>query len=112
MGNGAICPTRFSLFYRISPVEIKYEALWHSEEFSACCLYLKSRCYFANPKSPFSSPTSAPLCLSLLMCGHGLQTCVAQFRRQHWMLQKFRGVEMAILSAVFVLLFSFEARGQ
>ena len=27
------------------------------------CLYLKTRCYFANPKSPFSSPTSV-LCVS------------------------------------------------
>lgn len=50
--------TRFSVFHRISTVEMKYDPLWHSEVISGCCLYLKSRCYFANPKSPFSSPTS------------------------------------------------------
>lgn len=50
--------TRFPVFHRISTVEMKYEPLWQSEVISWCCLYLKSRCHFANPKSPFSSPTS------------------------------------------------------
>lgn len=63
MGNGAICPTTFPVLHRILAVEMKYEPLWQNEEISGCCLDMKSRCYFVNPKSPFSSPTSV-LCVS------------------------------------------------
>lgn len=43
--------TSFSVFHRIRTVEVKCEPMWHSAVISGCCLYLKSRCYFANPRS-------------------------------------------------------------
>ena len=54
------------------------------------CLYLKTRCYFANPKSPFSSPTSV-LCVSHFWWA--VMWCICDFfflvlhvfRQQHWM---------------------------
>lgn len=70
MGNGAICPTRFSVFHRISTVEMKYEPLWQSEDFSGCLSVFENQVLFCKSQISFLISHLGPVCLSLMMGGH------------------------------------------
>lgn len=71
MGDGAICPTRFSVFRRILTVKMKYELLSHSISHSislpGCCRYLKSRCYFCESQISFLISHLAPVYVTHLI---------------------------------------------